>query len=262
MGGFSPSVITRREYKFLIDRATADEVRAAVSPFCDIDPHAADLPGQKYTIDTLYLDNEHLSLFWANDLEQLDRIKLRVRDYADARSSAVYFEVKRRINDTILKSRGRVPRELWERLLSDDTAEIPEDCIEGDRLAVEKFLFYARTMHVKPFTLVQYKREPYFSTIDDYARVTFDTHIRAHSVESFGFNPDGGAWRALDDAISQGTQDSMVVLELKFTNMVPLWMVNITRSLGLARRAFSKYGNSIRAFYDFGDSRTLRGRFS
>jgi len=258
MAEASPSIITRREYKFLIDHATAAEVREAVAPFCDIDPHAAGLPGQRYTIDTLYLDSDELKLFWANDLEQLDRIKLRVRDYSDARSSKVYFEVKRRINDTILKSRGRVSRDAFKRLLSDDTTEIPDSCVGGDRLAVEKFLFFARTMHVRPFTLVQYKREPYFSTIDDYARVTFDTHIRAHPMETLGFDPDGGGWRALDDAISQSTLESMVVLELKFTNMVPLWLINITRSLGLARRAFSKYGNSIRAFYEPGGSRVLR----
>ena len=48
----------------------------------------------------------------------------------------------------------------------------------------------------------------------------------------------------------------MVVLELKFTSMVPLWMVNLARSFGLVRCGYSKYGNSIRAFYQPVDSRT------
>ena len=138
MSTASASLITRREYKFLIDKTMADEVRAAVVPFCEIDPHAANLPSRAYTIDTLYLDSSDLSLFWANDLEQLDRIKLRVRDYADARSSSVYFEVKRRVNDTILKTRGRVSRDVWQRLLSDDSAPLPESLRGGDRLAVER----------------------------------------------------------------------------------------------------------------------------
>ena len=48
----------------------------------------------------------------------------------------------------------------------------------------------------------------------------------------------------------------MVVLELKFTTQVPLWMVNLVRRFGLVRSGYSKYGNSIRAFYSPVDSRT------
>ena len=40
---------------------------------------------------------------------------------------------------------------------------------------------------------------------------------------------------------------------------VPLWLVNIVERLGLVRRAFSKYGTSIRAFYAPVDTRTAAG---
>lgn len=254
----SPSIIDRREYKFLIDRSTAEEVRRAIAPFCELDPFAATSPNKTYTIDTLYLDTDQLSLFWANDHEQVDRIKMRVRAYADAPKSPVFFEVKRRINDVISKSRGRVSRAAWHDVLADASAPLPEGLAPKDRAAVERFVSLARTLRVRPFTLVRYQREPYFSTIDDYARVTFDTNIRAHVLDRLSFEPEGNAWRNLDDAIAQRTLDSLVVLELKFTNHVPLWLVNITQSLGLVRRAFSKYGNSIRAFYSPPDHRVPR----
>jgi len=63
-------------------------------------------------------------------------------------------------------------------------------------------------------------------------------------------------WRALDDAVTQRSLDSLIVLELKFTTHVPLWLVNIVERLGLTRRAFSKYGTAIRAFYAPVDTRT------
>ncbi len=254
----SPNTIERREYKFLIDRSKAAAVRGAILPFCRIDPFAASSPTRTYTIETLYFDTEDLSLFWANDHEQVDRIKMRVRRYADIPNSPLYFEVKRRINDVISKSRGRVAQTAWTQLLSDRAAPIPEEIVGRDRVAVERFMALARTLHVRPFTLVRYQREPYVSTIDDYARVTLDTWIQAHSCDALTFEPDGGRWRALDGAMMQRARESLIVLELKFTNHIPLWLVNLTRSLGLARGAFSKYGNSIKAFHETPAVRTPR----
>lgn len=257
MSETSATMIERREYKYLIDRETAAGVRAAIKPFCQIDAFAGKSPTRTYTVDTLYLDTPDLALFWANDHEQVDRVKMRVRGYAEAPKAPVYLEVKRRINDVIAKSRGKVTREQYFQLLSDPFSPIPASITGKDRGAVERFLTIARTLHIKPFTLVRYQREPYFSTIDDYARVTFDTHIRAHKIDSLTFEPDGRCWRALDDVVTQRSSHSMVVLELKFTSLVPLWMVNIARNFGLVRSGYSKYGNSIRAFYSPIDNRTV-----
>ncbi|MFY0537511.1 VTC domain-containing protein [Nannocystis pusilla] len=97
-----------REYKYLIDGVTAARLRAAIRPFCDIDPYAGRSPGGRYTIESLYLDSPLMGLYWANEHEQVDRIKMRVRGYAESPGSPVFFEVKRRINDVITKTRGRV----------------------------------------------------------------------------------------------------------------------------------------------------------
>ena len=259
MAGESAAIIERREYKYLIDHATMVAMRAAIRPFCQLDEHAERSPTRTYTIDTLYFDTEDLALFWANDKEQVDRIKMRVRSYADAPKAPIFFEVKRRINDVISKSRGKVSRSEWAALLADPGAPIPAHIGGKDRWAVERFLSLARSLHVRPFTLVRYQREPYFSTIDDYARVTFDTNICAQRMERLSFDGDPRAWRSLDDPILQRTQHgrSMVVLELKFTSHVPLWMVGLARRFGLVRCGFSKYGNSIRAFFQRETPRTF-----
>jgi hypothetical protein len=170
----------------------------------------------------------------------------------------VFFEVKRRVNDVILKSRGKVARDRWATLIADPKASIPASVGGKDRAAVERFLSMARGQHMRPFTLVRYEREPYFSTIDDYARVTFDTRIRAQPTDRASFDAPPRSWRALDDAVMQRAGDSMIVLELKFTTQVPLWLVRIVERLGLFRRSFSKYGNSIRAHYQPIELRTAR----
>ncbi len=243
------TIIERREYKYLIDSTTAAGIRAAIQPFCEIDPWAAGNPSRCYTIDSLYFDTTDLSLFWANDHEQVDRFKMRVRGYPHAPNSPVFLEVKRRVNDMILKSRGKASRAQWAGMLADPAAAIPAEIVGKDRGAVERFLALARTLHVRPYTLVRYQREPYFSRIDDYARVTFDTEIRAQATDRLSFEPTPRGWRALDDAVTQRMMASMIVLELKFTTQVPLWLVNLVRRFGLQRMSFSKYGTSIRAFY-------------
>lgn len=249
MAAISTNVIERREYKYLIDPEKAAQVRRAIRPFCDLDPFAARNPRGSYTIESLYLDTRDLRLFWANDHELCDRVKVRVRGYAEAPKSPMFFEVKRRINDVIRKTRGRVPRTRWAELLADPASPIPSEIVGKDRAAVERFLSLIRTMHLRPFTLVRYEREPHFSRIDDYVRVTFDTHIRAQVMSHLSFESSERGWRALDDAVTQRTLDSLIVLELKFTTMVPIWLSHIVERLDLTRRSFSKYGTSIRAFY-------------
>jgi len=126
MSETSATMIERREYKYLIDRETAAGVRAAIKPFCQIDAFAGKSPTRTYTVDTLYLDTPDLALFWANDHEQVDRVKMRVRGYAEApKAPGVPGRVKRRINDVIAKSRGKVTREQYFQLLSDPFSPIP-----------------------------------------------------------------------------------------------------------------------------------------
>lgn len=250
MSARDANVIERREFKYLVDAPTAARLRAAIRPFCELDPWAAKNPRGRYTIESVYFDTEALRLFWANEHEQLDRVKVRVRGYAEAPRAPVFFEVKRRVNDVILKTRGKVPRDAWQRLVAEPDAEIDDRVGARDRRAVERFLAIARGMHLRPFTVVRYEREPYFSRIDDYARVTFDTAIRAQPTALPTFALPERGWRALDDAVTMRTLDSMIVVELKFTTQVPLWLVRIVERLGLCRRSFSKYGTSIRAFYE------------
>ncbi|MEZ4449583.1 MAG: polyphosphate polymerase domain-containing protein [Nannocystaceae bacterium] len=250
MSAITTNTIERREYKYLIDRERASAVRAAIQPFCDLDPWAARDPRGRYTIESLYFDTRDLRLFWANDHEVADRVKVRVRGYAGAPASApIFFEVKRRIGDVIRKTRGRVPRACWTQILADPAAPIPAEIGGRDRPAVERFLALCRTMHLRPHTLVRYEREPHFSRIDDYVRVTFDTRIRAQAMDRLSLVAPDRGWRSLDDAVTQRELESLLVLELKFTNVVPLWLSHVVERLDLTRRSFSKYGTSIRAFY-------------
>ena len=236
--------IERREYKYLIDGDTAAGIREALLPFCEIDPYAQDRPGGRYAIESLYLDTPDLQLFHANATERVDRVKMRIRTYPETPGAPFFFEVKRRVNDVIVKTRGRAPSD-WRRLFEEPLCPVPLARGGREGAAIERFVAIARSYNLQPTALVRYEREPYASTIDDYARVTFDRRIVSQLAEDYSFTHEPRGWRANDNAELAGHTASPTILELKFTAALPSWMMHIVQRFDLMRRAFSKYGTSI-----------------
>lgn len=252
-------LIERREYKYLVDDYTVGKIREAVRPFCNLDTYGEGQPHSRYTIDSFYLDTPRLDLYHANKVELADRFKLRVRTYPGCKGGPVFFEVKRRANDVISKTRGCVPRALWVKLLTGPVAQIPAEISPKNRAAVERFLSLVHTYQARPTTVVRYEREAHVSTIDDYARVTFDCNVRSQAQDHLSFPRGEEGWRYMDSALMQKNTARMTLVELKFTSAVPWWMVNIVKRLNLSRRSFSKYGTSIRAWYQEPTVRTPGG---
>jgi SPX domain protein involved in polyphosphate accumulation len=247
--GIDDIKIERREYKYLIDQNTVRNIRESIRPFCVVDPFAATHPNQRYTIESLYFDNPGMQLFWNNEIEAVDRFKLRIRHYPQTPDGPLFLEVKRRFNDVISKTRGCIPREGWQELVQHPPADFRERLKAKDRNAVERFLAVRGLGDYQPLTVVRYEREPYVSVIDDYARITFDTCIRSQPMRDLSFEVQPNAWRNMDDSETMKHRESLTVLELKFTSAVPSWMVNIVRTQELHRLSFSKYGTSVKAWY-------------
>lgn len=243
---YCPNRIERREYKFLADEETVNRVRSALLPFCSLDKHATSSPDRSYRIASLYFDTPKLSLYQANVHEQVDRFKLRVRHYPESPNGPVFFEVKRRVNDVISKTRGRVSRKEWRDAIKEGF--IPDDADKKDRAAIERFLAIVHTYHAAPKALIHYSREPWVSEIDTYARITFDSHIVSQPHPDLDLKYEPKAWFANDSGYYQKNRHSLYVIELKFTSNAPSWMMNIVKKCNLFRSAFSKYGTSILAW--------------
>jgi len=241
----SPQLIERREFKYLIDRVTAARVRAAIKPFCVLDPFAAKQATGNYTIRSLYLDTPNLALYHANEQEVRNRFKLRIRSYPGVSDSNTFFEVKRRFLDVIVKERGIAPTR-WPSVL--EGHDEPAAAQQMEQPACRSFVSLVRSHACSPVTLVDYEREPWASTIDDYARITFDTRIRCQPTSRLTLDADEGAWRCVDGSEDFHDSRARTVLELKFTEAVPSWLVSIVRALDLQRLSFAKYGRAVRSW--------------
>ncbi|MCW5808786.1 MAG: polyphosphate polymerase domain-containing protein [Deltaproteobacteria bacterium] len=241
----TPASLQRREYKYLVDEDLVERIRRHIAGVCAVDAHAAPTGG-RYRIDTLYLDTPRLDSYRATVEDAGDRYKLRVRGYPSAPESPVFFEVKRRAGETIHKTRAAY-RGDWARLLDAPEPALFDALSPRVRAGIDNFICHYHRAPFRPVALVRYEREPYFSLVDDYARVTFDREVSYQPAHELSLAGDA-AWSCIDDAVSQcGPRGSLVLLELKFTTLVPSWMRRMVHTLELQRMSFCKYTRSIDA---------------
>jgi SPX domain protein involved in polyphosphate accumulation len=235
-------VTPRLELKYLVDEAQAEAVRRDLEGYCDRDRHCPERPG--YRVLTLYFDTATLAFHRAKLRRDHDRIKLRARRYGEA--DTVFLEVKRKTGDIVTKLRAVVPWDRWRDaargFLEAESASAPA------KANLDAFVHLMAETGAEPRLLVEYYREAFVSTVDRYARVTFDRSIRARAE---------GHWELPERSSEQGWLDldhdrtvdhySPLILELKCERAVPEWMRGLIRRRGLVRTAFSKYSTGIAA---------------
>lgn len=234
--GRAVEIPVRHEFKYPVSRSMLPALRSRLVPFCDRDENAG--PDGTYLLRSLYLDTLDLRLFHANEREAGTRFKARLRGYPEALGSPVFAEVKNRIGDAIRKTRGVLPPVGWERTF------LPGVTSADASPGLQAFLYVMHRHDLRPTVLVQYRREAWAGRWEDYARVSIDTAIECQRAHGLSLDPNG-PWRPIDHALFTHTPDSVCVVELKFPEVAPRWMVDLVQQLDLLRHAFSKYCHSM-----------------
>ena len=230
----------RFEYKYIIEesraRAACDFARGYLEP----DRHADPSRHNSYEVHSLYLDSPGHDLCRATMHGHKNRFKLRIRFYDEAPDHPVFFEVKRRVNDVILKQRAAVRRASVLPLLAGHAPAISDlvPGAEGDFGALAGFCRLRGAIGAEGRAFVSYLREAY-ATPDERVRVTFDRLIRGA--------PYRGAFQLPPDREWTYPPVAGVVLELKFTDRFPVWMREMVRALNLWRGPMAKYVSCVTA---------------
>jgi SPX domain protein involved in polyphosphate accumulation len=224
---------SRYELKYLIDEACARRVRDFVRPYLKRDCYANPAMRYAYPIYSLYLDDCALRMYREATQGQKNRFKLRVRYYDHKPTSPLFCEIKRRVNDVILKQRAMIKREALNRVLNgccpslDDVYD-PDDAESYGVL--REFCHVRNAMHADGRMIIYYEREAWVAPADDAVRVTFD---RAAAAAHFDGSLNPQKW-------SDPRIDS-VILELKFDDRYPLWMRDLAQACDLFRTKMGKY---------------------
>jgi hypothetical protein len=185
------------------------------------------------------LDSDDLKTYWDTVNSNRNRFKLRLRYYDDDPESPVFFEIKRRLSDAILKQRGGVRRSAVSWLLSGQLPE-PEHLLSGQAkqfVALQRFSQIMLGIQARPKAHVAYRREAWISSQDNSVRVTMDREVRVAPEYSIRLGTDMG-----HHVRPFGNQ---VILELKFTGRFPNWFQILVETFGLARGAAAKYAGGV-----------------
>src|SRR3954451_5565037 len=143
---------SRFEQKYIIDEDTALGLREFVRSYLELDENGVGKPNYSYPVHSLYLDSDDLSLYWQTINGNKNRYKLRLRFYNDIPDTPIFFEIKRRMNNCILKQRAAVRREAVPLLLSGQLPEESHLLSKGSKhlMALQNFCRLMEELNASP----------------------------------------------------------------------------------------------------------------
>ena len=228
----------RFELKYLISEETALRVREFVQCYLDFDEYSVGKPNYSYAVHSVYLDTDDLKTYWDTINGDKNRFKLRMRFYSAHPDTPIFFEMKRRMNNCMLKQRGAVQQRYISTLLS---GQLPQrDYLVSNNpnhfAALQNICRLINQLNAKPKIHIAYEREAYVNE-DDTVRLTMDREVRAEP------NLDMTITTHMERPHRSFSPD--VILELKFTNRFPDWFGYLVRVFNVMQCGAAKYVESI-----------------
>jgi hypothetical protein len=224
----------RYELKYIVPESITHAVRSFVSSHLRLDEFASEANDYSYGIHSIYLDSAELHTYHAGRQGDRNRFKLRVRFYNENPESPVYLELKRRQKEIIQKTRCTVPRGALLEVLAGDTSLLRTKDLSGHA----SFCQMMHQISATPRAKVSYQREAWQSLDDNSVRVTIDRAVRAEPC--FDLN----LVVAMKNPVLVFGHNA--VLELKFTNRAPNWILEMIRMFNLVQTGGPKYAGGIR----------------
>jgi SPX domain protein involved in polyphosphate accumulation len=235
----------RFEIKYRLPPGGAEIVREMIRPHVNYDPHAPEQTGFRYVVRSAYFDTPDLDYYW----EKIDGLKLRkkvrIRSYDPRpKDNLVFVEIKRRENNRILKERCPLRFALLPQAMDEETGGAVAAALPvAHRLTLSRFRYLLRMDELKPTILISYDREAFVGRDNDRLRVTLDMDVRSKLISEID--------ELFSDEGMKRMEDTSTILECKFDDRMPHWMVRMARRLGVMAESVSKYCLSIEAWRGF-----------
>lgn len=229
----------RFEQKFMLNAETALRVREFISSYLDLDENGIGKPDCAYPVHSLYLDSEQFHTYWATVNGNKNRFKLRLRFYSQDALTPVFFEVKRRVNNCILKQRGGVRKAAVPWLLAGQLPEADHLLSKDPKqlVALQRFCDLMQRLQAHPKVHIAYQREAWVHPTNNSVRVTLDRAVAAE--------PEFEARFSTQMAHPVFPFGNEVILELKFTDRFPDWFGELVRRFSLSQCGAAKYCEGI-----------------
>ena len=232
----------RYELKYRIRETKARAIAQYIQSYISPDAYARKQCGHEYPISSLYFDSDNLHLCNETMQGKKNRFKLRIRCYDDNPESICFFEIKRRINSVIFKSRARIPKvHLLDAIRGN---RVGSGLYKKDRETLDQFNFYLQSLRANPVLSVRYMRQAYEGDSSNRVRITFDRELAFKAVDTPVVSINGQGWHTIPM--------DFVILEIKFTDRYPFWLTDMVKIFDLKQTAMSKYVSSVKQSCNMG----------
>ena len=246
-----PPVLERYELKYMIPFQFVEPITDFISLYCSLDYHSetAKADNYFYCVNSLYFDTPRYEFLAQRIAGQAHRVNMRARTYGDGSKPPYFLEIKQRmgIPGVVRKYRATVADEEWPSLLTDLNFRIADTESAKERANKELFLRLAISNAIEPKILTKYQRRAFFSTVDEYVRVTMDINMQYRNQDDYSLKSTYGMTNYDNETIYavNTSSDANVVLEIKCNvGEVPQWVLSLVTLFELKQQAFSKYATS------------------
>jgi len=230
----------RYELKYHVNEAKAFRIRDFVRGYLEIDEYSALQPDRSYPTLSLYLDSDGLETYWCAINGDRNRFKLRLRYYDDEPDTPVFFEIKRREDNVILKERGGVRKDAVRWLLAGHMPERRHMLNPNDNeafVAVQRFCHLSLQLNARPKMHVAYLREAYENPNHNNVRLTMDRQVESQ--------PNPRPRLIAKSPKPHLVFGKTVILELKFTARHPKWFRDLVETFHCVQAGAAKYSEGI-----------------
>lgn len=218
------AIFKRNELKYLLNRHQYDKIRKFLSSHTALDPYGLT------TIRNVYYDTDSYLLIRRSMDKPIYKEKLRVRSYRTRQmDEPVFVELKKKYKGVVYKRRLSMIQEDAFSWLSGAQDKMPPSQIGRE---LEYFQnFYGG---LQPTVFLSYDREALLCPDSD-LRITFDTAIR--------YRTDGLSLDLPPDGIVLLPEDQ-VLMELKASGGLPLWLTGFLSRENIFKTSYSKYAHA------------------
>ena len=219
------NVFKRYELKYLLTPAQRDAVLSGIAPYMQLDRYG------RTTIRNIYFDTADFRLIRRSIEKPAYKEKLRVRSYRLVGSDdTVFVELKKKYDGVVYKRRIALPESVATDWLMGRTKSPCDTQISRE---IDYFMSFYGSL--RPTMFLSYEREAFYERAGGDFRVTFDDNILCRRTDlSLRCPPSGHSILPPD----------RVLMEIKCSGAIPLWMVKILSAERIYKTSFSKYGKA------------------
>ena len=219
------TVFKRYELKYMLTLAQKEKILEAMSPYMELDKYG------RTTIRNIYFDTDNYRLIRRSIEKPTYQEKLRIRSYSQATfDSTVFVELKKKYESVVYKRRIALCE-------ADAMAWVCREkaCPLDTQISREVDYFIDFYGKLKPAVFLTYEREAYYDKCGGDFRVTFDDNILCRRTDVSLCSPVYG-----EKILPEGK----VLMELKCSGGIPLWMTRVLSRERIYKTSFSKYGTA------------------